>query len=87
MCLAFGVETLDDVAARLADRARDAPPEGTRCQGARAEDAEVRSPTRVVGRERWPVQESCCAATMSISSCVGPDLLAGDAGPVITLPA
>ena len=41
MCLAFGVESLDDVGERVGDMLEMQPPEGLAREGARAEEAEV----------------------------------------------
>ena len=41
MCLAFGVERLDDIGAAVGEILELQPPEGLARQGARPEDAEV----------------------------------------------
>ena len=69
MCLAFGVERLDDVAAKLADVLEMQPPRGPRREGARPPEAEV--DRRLAARRRCaaaPARRSCCAATTSISA-------------------
>ena len=51
MCLAFGVESLDDVAAKLSEILELQPPGGPRREGARAEDAEVDRRLAAEGRQ------------------------------------
>ncbi len=80
---------LDDVAARLARRARDAAARGARREGARAEDAEVdRRLAAEASSGAARARRSCCAATTSTSAALPVQTAwPGDAGPFITLPA
>ncbi len=89
MCLAFGVERLDDVAEQARRRARDAAAAGARRQGARPEEAEV--DRRLAAEDRLaaaPARRSCSPATTSTSACCRSSA-AGPAtpAPFITLPA
>ena len=60
MCLAFGVDALDDVAAKLGDVLEMQPPAGARRQGARPAEAEVdRRLAAEDGPQRRRARRSC----------------------------
>ena len=68
MCLAFGVERLDDVAAKLADVLELQPPEGlaAKVRGLKTLKSIADSRPKVVRTAR--ARRSCCAATTSTSA-------------------
>ena len=68
MCMAFGVETLDDVAAKLGDVLEMQPPEGLREKVQRAPEAQVgRRLAAEDGLEGRRARRSCSRATTSTS--------------------
>ena len=78
MCLAFGVDSLDDVGARARRRARDAAARGPRREGARAEEAEV---DRRLAAEDASAAAPCQEVVLTgddvdLGAPAGPDLLA-----------
>ena len=89
MCLAFGVERLDDVARAARGRARDAAAAGPRREGARPQEAEV--DRRLAAEDR--LAAAPCQEVVLTGDDVDLDLLPiqrcwpGDPAPFITLPA
>ena len=89
MCLAFGVASLDEVGAKLADVLEMQPPVGPRRQAARAQAAEVdrrlAAEQRPQGRlpgDRPPRRRRSISALLPVQTC-----WPLDAAPFITLPA
>ena len=88
MCLAFGVERLDDVAQKVADVLEMQPPRGCSRRSAGCASSSP-SPTPARRRSaRACARRSCCAATTSTSASLPIQRCwPGDPAPFITLPA
>ncbi len=89
MCMALGVETLDDAAAKLGDILDMQPPEGLREKVQGAPEAQVRRRLAPEdGLEGRRARRSCSRGTTSTSGCFPIQRCwPGDPAPFITLPA
>ena len=89
MCLAFGVERLDDVAAKLEDVLEMQPPQGLAEKVRGLKKLKSIADSRAEHRpQRRRARRSCSPATTSTSTCCrSRRCWPGDPAPFITLPA
>ncbi|HEY3961670.1 MAG TPA: menaquinone biosynthesis decarboxylase, partial [Gaiellaceae bacterium] len=88
MCLAFGVERLDDVAARLADVLEMQPPEGLAAKVRGLKTLKSIADSRPESVKKGPVQEVVLRGDdVDLSLLPVQTCWPGDAAPFITLPA